>query len=107
MVMKVALATAAVAKIANKTLKQLCMVIIRGTQKDYWCNRTSYPEKGSVDRFSIDDGRLVSGKVRLIANGYQRKAVRFHLASMRALMRPTLASCAAQNARLAAAVPQR
>lgn len=105
--MKVEVASAAVAKIANKTLKLLCMVFIRVTQNDYWCNRTSCPEKGSIGRFSIDDGRLVKGYVRLIANGYQRKAARFHLASMRALMRLPLASCAAQNARLAAAVPRR
>ena len=45
--MKVDVATAAVAKIANRTLKLLCMVSIRGyAEKDCRSNCKPLPQKG-------------------------------------------------------------
>lgn len=93
--MKVDVATAAVAKIANKTLKLLCMVSIRGYAKNYLFNRHSCP----------GNGRRLCPSTWAGSSRVQREAMRFHLASMRALMRLTRVSCAAQYARLAAAVP--
>ncbi len=61
--MKVDVATAAVAKIANKTLKLLCMVSIRGYAKNYLFNRLGCPDNGRPP-LSIDMGRLVKVSTR-------------------------------------------
>ena len=68
MATKVEVATAAVATIANKTLKLLCIVSIRGYAKNCWLNRCSYPEKGEHPQYSIDHDSLVKGCVRFVTN---------------------------------------
>lgn len=58
--MKVDVATAAVAKIANKTLKLLCMVSIRGYAKKLFVQSPELPGQWTPP-LSIDSRRPVKG----------------------------------------------
>ena len=65
--MKVEVATAAVAKIANKTLKLLCMDSNRGYAKRLSANCRIAPKR-EHPQYAPDHDGLVKGWVRLVTN---------------------------------------
>src|SRR6266567_1849722 len=98
MATKVDVATAAVAKIANRTLKLLCMVSTRGYAKKLLVQSHQRLRKREHPQFPST--MTVSSRAMLSASGptsFQREAVRFHLAPIRAIAgsqeRPPYRAC--------------